>query len=427
MTPMVARETEATPTGCASTAPPMRVTYLVNQYPKASHTFIRREIAALEAAGFAVERWSIRRTPEPLVDEADRLEARLTQVIFDAGPLGFLGALLRCGLGRPLRTARALAATLRLSRAARGGLVRHLAYLAEACVLLPHVRRSGSEHVHAHFGTNSTTVALLLRELGGPPFSFTAHGTESFEDPLGIGLPFKVRRASFVVAVSEYGRSELARLCSQESLARLEVVRCGVDAAFLAEPIETPPAGGRLVCVGRLSPEKGHRVLLEALGRLAAEGLAFELDLVGDGELRPELEALAQRLGIPSRVRFLGWLDSAGVRAEIRAARALVLPSLAEGLPVVLMEALGLGRPAVASAVGGIPELIEDGRTGWLVPPGSERHLAEALRAVLSATVEELATLGQAGAERVARRHDAHTEALVLARLFRRSTESRGA
>lgn len=397
----------------------MKLGYLVNQYPKASHSFIRREIAALEEQGFQIERWSIRRVDEPLVDEADRAEALRTRVILDAGAAGLAWALARTAIARPLRTLHALRSTLALSRAARGGLVRHLAYLAEACVLLPELRRAGCAHLHAHFGTNPAAVAMLLHELGGPPFSFTAHGTESFDDPRAIGLGRKLARARFAVAVCESGRAELAKLCDPSVAERIAIVRCGVDRAFLDEPERALPAAPRLVCVGRLSPEKGQRVLIEAAARLAAEGTDFELALIGDGELRPELEALVRERGLAPRVQFLGWKSNAEVRAELAAARALVLPSHAEGLPVVLMESLALRRPVVASAVGGIPELVEPGLCGWLVPPGRPEELAAALRALLASSPERLLAMGRAGRERVTRLHDARAEAARLAERFR--------
>jgi len=148
----------------------------------------------------------------------------------------------------------------------------------------------------------------------------------------------------------------------------------------------------------------------------------FELVLVGDGDMRDELEDQARRGELGSRVRFVGWKSNAEVRAEILASRALVVPSLAEGLPVVIMEAFALHRPVIASAVGGIPELVVDGVTGWSVAPGSSAALTGALRAALHATPEMLQALGREGAQRVARRHDARVEARALAEIFRGGT-----
>jgi glycosyltransferase involved in cell wall biosynthesis len=397
----------------------MKVAYLVNQYPHVSHSFIRREVAALEAQGVSVERFSVRPAPADLVDPADRAERGRTEVLLAAGAGGLLAATLAAALTRPLRWARALARAVHLGRRSGRGVLRHLAYLAEACLLLRRLRACGAGHLHAHFGTNPAAVALLTRTLGGPPYSFTVHGPEEFDRPEALALGEKIEEAAFVVAISDFGRSQLFRWCSHGHWPRIHVVRCGVDAAFLGDGPQPVPDNNRLVCVGRLSEQKGQLLLLEALGRLAAEGTSFEMTLAGDGPMRSDLEGEISRLGLGGRVRITGWLSGAEVRQEILAARALVLPSFAEGLPVVLMEALALGRPVLTTYVAGIPELVAHGVNGWLIPAGSVAALAEALRQVLAAPTGELTRMGEAGAKRVAALHDAAREAARLAALFR--------
>jgi glycosyltransferase involved in cell wall biosynthesis len=397
----------------------MKVAYLVNQYPHVSHSFIRREVAALEALGVPVERFSVRASGADLVDPADRAERAKTQVLLAGGAPGLLAATLGTALTRPLRWARALALTVRLGRRSQRGVLRHLAYLAEACVLVGRLRRCGAGHLHAHFGTNPAAVALLTRALGGPAYSFTVHGPEEFDRPESLSLGDKIHGAAFVVGVSDYGRSQLFRWCAHGDWPKVQVVRCGVDAAFLREGPRPVPDTARLVCVGRLSEQKGQLLLLEALGRLAAEGVAFEMVLAGDGPMRPQVEEQVRRLGLEGRVRITGWLSNDAVRQEILAARSLVLPSFAEGLPVVLMEALALGRPVVTTYVAGIPELVVHGVNGWLVPAGSVAGLAEALRQALTTSPPELNRMGEAGAKRVAAMHDAAQEAAKLAGLFR--------
>ncbi len=399
-----------------------RVAYLVNQYPKTSHSFVRREITALEALGIAVDRYAIRTPGEPLVEPADRAEAQHTRVLLAAGKRELLAAVFAAMLRRPRRLVRAVRATARLARWSDRGRWRPWAWLAEACLLVRWLARSGAGHVHAHFGTNATAVAMLAHELGGPPFSFTAHGTESFDSPPQVALADKIARASFVVAVSDWGRAQLMRWCPPAAWAKLHVVRCGVDASFLAAPPVPVPAAPRLVCVARLSPEKGVDVLADAIVILARSGTAAELVVLGDGDGRAALAAKLAAAGIGDRVQLGGWADAATVRREIVAARALVVPSFGEGLPVVIMEALALRRPVVATAVGAIPELVENGVTGWLVPPGSPAALAAALADVLAAPVGRLAAMGEHGARRVAQRHDAAVEAAKLARLVRGRT-----
>lgn len=398
-----------------------RVAYLVNQYPKTSHSFVRREILALEKLGWEIERYSIRAVNEPLVDAADEAERARTTVVLARGGAALALATFATALTSPVRFARALASTLGLARRSERGLVAPLAWLAEACWLRRRLARSNVAHLHAHFGTNPAAVAMLCRELGGPPYSFTAHGTESFDSPQTISLDRKIAGARFVVAVSEWGRAQLMRWADRTRWNDLHVVGCGVDEQFLAQAPTPPPADARLVCVARISPEKGIDVLVEALAEVGRSGAPFELALVGDGELKAELQERATKAGVNGSIRWLGWGDAAKVREQVLAARALVVPSLAEGLPVVIMEALALRRPVVATAVGAIPELVETGRTGWLTPPGSSTALAVAIRAALAATPGELARLGEAGAARVRERHDASQQAVKLAELFERS------
>jgi len=399
----------------------VRVAYLVNRYPRTSHSFIRREILALEAQGVEVLRFSQRPLDEELATEADRAELPRTRVLLSAGATGHAAAVAWAAATRPAALARALALALRLGRRSDRGLLLHLVYLAEACLLLRWLDGAGVDHLHAHFGSNSAAVAALCHALGGPRFSFTVHGPEEFDKPEALALGEKIARAAFVVAVSSYGRAQLCRWARLEDWGKLEVVRCGVERDLLAAPATPAPAAPRLVCVGRLSEQKGHLVLVEAAAALAAEGRAFELTLVGDGPLRGALEERVRRAGLGERIRFAGWRSAGEVRDAILASRALVLPSFAEGLPVVLMEALALGRPVVTTAVAGIPELVEGGVCGWVVPAGSVEALVPALRAALEAPPERLAEMGRAGAALVAERHDAAKEAARLAGLFARA------
>ncbi|MDG2616664.1 glycosyltransferase [Thermoleptolyngbya sichuanensis XZ-Cy5] len=396
----------------------MTIAYLVNQYPKVSHSFIRREILALEAAGMPVARFSVRSCSGELVDPGDQAERHKTQVILSRGVSGLLTGLIQTALAHPGQFLKALAFTLKISRRGQRGLAHHLAYLAEACILRREFEIQGITHVHAHFGTNSTTVAMLCHALGGPTYSFTVHGPEEFDRPEALLLPEKIRRAAAVVAISAFGKSQLMRWCEAADWRKIQVVHCGVDEEFLTQAATPVPETQRLVCVGRLSEQKGHLLLLEAIAPLAAEGIPFKLVLVGDGELRPQVEAAIAQYGLESYVEITGWASSAEVRQQLQTARALVLPSFAEGLPVVLMEALALARPVVSTYVAGIPELVEPGRSGWLVPPGAVEDLTAALREVLQADTKTLSAMGHHGRSRVVQQHNAATEARKLAALF---------
>ena len=397
----------------------MNVAYLVNQYPKLSHTFIRREIASLEEAGVNVARFSIRASSAADVLEADdQQELRRTRAVLSAGPAGLAAASVAVAASRPVRFAKALRLAIKTGWRSNRGIPRHVMYLAEACVLLQWTRQCRSEHVHAHFGTNSAAVAMLCRELGGPPYSVTVHGSEEFDKPRALSLGEKIRNAAFIVTISEFSRSQLYRWCEHAHWARIHIVRCGLDARLLRRRRTPVPAAPRLVCVGRLCEQKGHLLLLEAARRLAADGVRFQLVLVGDGPMRPEIERIIDENGLHNSVTITGQASSERVAQEIDASRAMVLPSFAEGLPVVIMEAFALGRPVISTFIGGIPELVEPGVCGWLVPAGSVDALASAMREALEAPVEQLQRMGDAGAERVARHHDVRVGASRLAELF---------
>jgi glycosyltransferase involved in cell wall biosynthesis len=396
----------------------IRIAYLVNQYPKVSHSFIRREIRALESRGFEVQRIALRGWDDALADPADGEEQRRTRYVLQAGVLALLIDALFAFLKTPVRFFTALGLALRMAWHAERPLPYHLAYLAEACRVAAWLRTSGAVHLHAHFGTNSAEVAMLAHALGGPAYSVTMHGPEEFDAPRCLGIAEKVRRSAFVVAVSAYGRSQLYRWVERAHWPKISVVHCGLETSFHEVAPAPLPESPRVVCVGRLCEQKGQRLLVEAAARLAAKGIALEIVLAGDGELRAELEAVIQMHNLRKSVRITGWLSSLEVRDEILAARALVLPSLAEGLPVVLMEAMALRRPVLTTYVAGIPELVRPGENGWLVPSGDVEELARALQDVLSRPAAELSAMGETARRRALERHSIDTEAGKLAALF---------
>ena len=399
-----------------------RIAYIVNEYPKVSHTFIRREIFALERQGFDILRISLRGWDTELVDEEDQQERKRTHYVLKNGISKLLWSMLRTFLTHPWRfvSALVLATTVLAGRRADRPLPYHLAYFAEACHILPWLKTFGATHVHAHFANNSAEVALLAHALGGPPFSFTFHGEQ---ESLLSGIDEKIRHALFVVAITSYARSQLFHRIENSAWPKIKVVHCGLELAFHSVeslPLSTLP---RFVCVSRLSKKKGQLLLVEAAYHLAQKGINFELVLAGDGEMRAEVEESIKRLGLTRQIRITGWISSSQVREEILAARALVLPSFDEGLPVVIMEAMALRRPVLATYVSGIPELVTTGEHGWLFPAGSIDDLAMAMQECLLKSPDELQKMGDAGYLRVMQRHSIDTEAMKLAEYFRAGAE----
>lgn len=395
-----------------------RIAYLTTQYPSVSHTFIRREIEGLEALGYTILRLSIR-PGSAVVDPADVAEAARTHHCLSQPRALLAATALSSFVRRPAATWRACAANWAMYRRSERGLLRHAAYLVEAGALLPLLRKHRVQHVHVHFGTNAAAVARLIRRFGGPRYSMTVHGPDEFDAPIGLSLGDKLRDAAFSVAVSSFGAAQLRRWVEPAVWDRIHVVHCTVNPAWFADATPVSGESSTLVSVGRLSPQKGPLTLIDAFARVCRGHAAARLVLVGDGELRNEVEKRITGHGLGDRVVITGWQTEAQVRAHLRAARAFVLPSFAEGLPVVIMEALAQERPVISSYVAGIPELVRPGENGWLSPAGDVDALAAAMNEVLAAPAERLREMGRAGRSCVLAQHSMETEIRKLDTLFR--------
>ena len=398
----------------------LRIAYLVNQYPSISHSFIRREIHALERVGVDVRRVAVRGWNNPLVDPQDRLERERTQFLLQRGFAVLLGSLLSTMMTSPHRFLVTLRLALGSARVSEKSIFYHLAYLVEACLLLQWLKGWRVQHLHAHFGTNSAQVAMLARSLGGPTYSFTVHGSNELNSAKALYLSEKISRAAFVVAVSSFGRSQIFRWIDYTQWQKVHVIRCGVDADFYADAPDRRPTSTRLICIGRLCEQKGQILLVEAAALLKRRGVSFVLVLAGDGEMRPMIESAIDRHGLRDQVLMTGWISSTRVREELLTARALVLPSFAEGLPVVIMEAMSLRCPVISTFVAGIPELVQPGQSGWLIPAGDVHALADVMQSCLQSPDEALHNMGELARAQVLSRHDVDVEAGKLAALFHR-------
>ena len=400
----------------------MHIAYFINQYPKVSHSFIRREILALEKQGFIIERFALRGWNDVLADPVDEEERKHTRYILQHGLIRLIRTMLSTMVCHPRAFFHALRLALKQSVLSERSIPYHLIYLAEACTLFNWCLALKLEHIHAHFGSNSAEIVMLTQALGGPGYSFTAHGPEEFDKPQALGLARKIHNAVFVVGISSFGRSQLYRWTPFDQWSKIKVIHCGLEHGFHSiKPVQQPDAP-RLVCVGRLCEQKGQLLLLEAARQLRMNRIDFQLVLAGDGEMRTELESRIKDYELSDHVSITGWISSAAVRDQLLAARALVLPSFAEGLPVVIMEAMALRRPVISTYVAGIPELVIPDENGWLVPAGDVEALCTAMQAALEAPVEMLQRMGTHAWERVLQRHDIDIETAKLATHFREST-----
>jgi glycosyltransferase involved in cell wall biosynthesis len=401
----------------------MRLAYLVSRYPHPAHAFIRREVEALRALGTEIDLFAIHRVDdEHLTSFEDEEESRTTYAVRPLAVGRLLGAHLDAVLGHPLAYARTVWLALWLPPG-RHGRLSSLFYFAEAIPIWREARRRGLKHVHAHFANPSADVAMMAAAFGRAArgvetWSFTAHGTDFYDD-MAERLAIKVRRATFVTSVSDFGRSQLMRLVEEQHWPKIRLVRCGLDPGWFSAPARNGRVGSplRLLAVGRLAPEKGHAILLQALAEVARRGVQVQLEIVGGGERLPALQRLARELGIADRVDFAGEVGQHQIKRHYAAADAFCLASLGEGLPVALMEAMASELPVIASRIHGIPELVVDGESGLLIAPGRPDELAAAIE-TLAADPELCRRMGRAGREKVVAEFRAEDSAPALWRAF---------
>ena len=354
--------------------------YLVSRYPAVSHTFILREIQGLRALGHSISTASINppdRAPQAM-EAYEKREAENTFFVKAQGWRGALAALLYWCLQSPATLYHTLRLGLRLGKG--GSWFYGLAYVAEAALVARWMRQRRLQVLHVHFGNASATVGVLVKRLIGCHLSYTIHGPDEFDDVPGQHLALKMAQANDVVCISQFAKGQLMRISQPDHWAKLQVCRLGVDPAqFSYAERATAKATVELLCVGRLSSAKAQVLLVQACAQLRDEGLEFNLTLVGDGPDRGRIERAIAELALGERIHITGSLNQAAVRAHFAHADIFVLPSLAEGIPVVLMEAMASGIPCVSTRITGIPELIRNGDDGLLVTPSDADELAAAL------------------------------------------------
>jgi glycosyltransferase involved in cell wall biosynthesis len=361
-----------------------RVAYLANPYPAISHTFIFREIQSLRQNGLEVFPVSIDRSKDlnKMTAEEQR-EADGVKVLKDVRFFEAILAVFRVFVRSPAGFARMLLMTFELIRHGPKSVIKAFGYLAETVLFLDWIEEKDIDHIHEHFANPTAFIALLANRYKNWGYSISVHGPDVFYQVDESMLSQKIMGAQFVRCISHYCRSQLWRLVPVSMWKKFHIVHCGVDPAVFTPVKRQENMVPEILCVGRLTPAKGQHILLEAAHKVREQGYRFRLTFVGDGEDRRSLEQQVKELDLSHEVRFTGALGQARVVDYYRNSDLFVLPSFAEGVPVVLMEAMAQEIPVISTRITGIPELIEHGRTGLLVTPGNSGELAEEIVRVL--------------------------------------------
>ena len=409
-----------------TTPVPTRLAYLVSQYPSVTHTYILREIRALRELGFEIDVISIRPPDRPTeqLSDAEREERARTFTVLEAGVRGTLSAHAATLLSRPAGYMAGLWYAVRLAQANLPKTISNLLYFGEAVVAGRYIQRRGLRHLHTHY---ASTVALLMARVFPLSFSATIHGSAEFEDVVGFYVAEKIARARFICGISQYGLSQLMKASNPRYWDKLEVCPLGIDPDVFSPGARVENVGGResggpieLLCVGSLAPAKGYHVLLAAIDRLAGKGRrSLHLRMVGDGPERGALERTIAERGLEGNVTLEGACNQSRVLEFYRQADLFVLASFAEGVPVVLMEAMAMEIPCVATWITGIPELIRHEVDGWLIPPADEEQLAAAI-ALLMDDAELRRKLGKSARARVEEKYNLARNVARLGEIYRR-------
>jgi glycosyltransferase involved in cell wall biosynthesis len=399
------------------------VIYVVSEYPATSHSFIRREVSALRELGLSITTISLRRARN-LLSAADKLEDAKTIAIRPARLSTLVGSHLTAVRHSPAAYLKTMAFALRRGGASPRSLLWQLLYFGQAIVVWNVCRAAGTGHIHSHFANSGSDVARLAKTFANFSgsdwvWSFTMHGSAEFLDVKAFGLARKVGDADFVICISDYCRSQLMWLVDPGHWRKLFVVRCGVPVARTdaGRPREGRLTKLKVLCVGRLIGLKGHALLIEAGRVLSERGIDADIRIAGAGPMYDRLNTLAQQQSGGSNVRLLGGVSEEDLHEQYAWADVFCLPSMMEGLPIVLMEAMARGVPVIATDITAVGELVQDGRSGLLVPPGRPDAIADALER-LALDPDLRSRLSLEGRTRVRSDYDVRESARRLASHF---------
>lgn len=399
----------------------MKVAYLMSRYPKITETFILNEVIALEKIGLDISLFPLQREKAKVIHpKALSLMPKVTFTPLLSIEI-FVNFCLMC-LKHPVKMVSTFFNIIRYNLGCSNFLLGAIAFFPKAVYLSTLFKQQGFTHIHAHFANHPTMVAYVINQLSGIGYSFTAHGSDIHKRQ--HMLPEKFNAAKFAVMISQYNERFFYTRTGLLHNDKLQIVRCGVDTQLFTPKIHTNNDVTQILCVASLREVKGHCYLIEACAQLKSQEIPFHLTLIGDGPMRGALEAQISQLNLENEVTLLGAQPQQKILESLAISDIFTLTSFQtasgnrEGIPVVIMEAMACGLPVVASDVSGIPELVNDGKTGLLCETQNPKSIAEKL-SILCSDSETRGTMGMAGRAFVEQEFDLVKNAYKLAKLFK--------
>jgi len=400
----------------------IRLAYLVSCYPKISETFVLREIRTLRTLGFDIRTASIN-SPDHLPNQLTTIEREEVAKTYYVKPDGIIGALkahFYTLFTQPIAYIRGFWFALRLDKWDLKKNLYGFFYFIEAIMIGQWMRRQQCSHLHVHLGTAGATVGLIIKHTFPITFSLTIHGPADFYDIPGYYLPQKILKADFICCISYFTRSQLMAWSPPHCWDKLEVSPLGVDPSqFIPRPFRQQPEPFEILCVGRLVPEKGQFILVQAVVHLLTQNRQLRLRIVGDGPDRPGLEKFVKKQEITESIYFEGAVNQDQILAFYKSADIFVLASFAEGLPIVLMEAMSMEIPCITTNITGIPELMINGKEGLLVPASDVETLIKAITLLMD-NPDLRRQIGEAGRKQVLAHYELQHNVEKLAHIFQR-------
>ncbi|CAM2005197.1 glycosyltransferase family 4 protein [Acanthopleuribacter pedis] len=392
--------------------------YFCSQYPAISHTFINREIEQIEAQGIKVHPFTM--NPGKVLDGGTQFEQDQLKITYCLKEEGISAALIACFsqfMRKPFGFLGGLFYALKLQQLRPKDSLWAIFHFVEGAMLARQMRKRGLKHVHVHFGGSEASIAMYACRAFGFSFSFTLHGPDVFYRVDAINLPEKIRNAAFVVCISNFARGQAMRLVGVQQIDRFPIVHCGVDPERYKPFPDEKDDVFTIVCTGRLTPTKGQALLILACADLKKEGRKFRCRLIGGGDEADALQQMINEHGLNDEVTLTGPLPQDGVLNELKKAHMFCLPSFAEGVPVVLMEAMSMEIPTVSTRIAGIAELMDHGKNSYLIHSGDPEGLKEIIRHAMD-NLPELNEIAKAGREFIIEEFNITKNGQRLAKIF---------